>query len=237
MIEIYWRDKMWKITLSLHPVCILLLWSYIDIKWKYNNAKRSIPAHPTFVNNLDLWPLTSKRNRVHPLIIVNMSAKFDRNAHNGWVSNAFTRFLSHKSMLTLTFDLWPPKSIGFILLPCLTCLQSLTVKQTTFQSPSCSQCYFHIRQLWPWPLHLTSKINRVHPLVIINMSAKFDEDAHNGSVSIVLTRLLLLKSIVALTFDLWPPKSIGFILSSYWICLQSLMKMCTTLYTHSRSQG
>ena len=226
---------MWKITLSLHPVSILLLWSYIDIKWKYNNAKRSTPAHPTFVNNLDLWPLSSKRNRVHPLIIVNTSAKFDRNTYKGWVSNAFTRFLI--TQVHVDLDLRPPKSIGFILLPCLTCLQSLTVKQTTFQSLSCSQCYFHIRQLWPWPLHLTSKINRVHPLVMINMSAKFKEDAHNGSVSIVFTRLLLFKSIMALTFDLWPPKSIGFILSSYWICLQSLMKMCTTLYTLSRSQG
>ena len=27
--------------------------------------------------DLDLWPLTSKINRVHSLIIVNMSAKFD----------------------------------------------------------------------------------------------------------------------------------------------------------------
>ena len=27
--------------------------------------------------DLDLWPLTSKINRVHPLIIVNMTAKFD----------------------------------------------------------------------------------------------------------------------------------------------------------------
>ena len=30
--------------------------------------------------------------------------------------------------------------------------------------------------------------NRVHPLVIVNMSAKFDEEAHNGLVSIVFTR-------------------------------------------------
>ena len=35
---------------------------------------------------------------------------------------------------------------------------------------------------------LTSKINRVHPLVIVKMSAKFDEEAHNGLVSIVFTR-------------------------------------------------
>ena len=32
----------------------------------------------TSVNcDLDLWPLTSKINTVHPLIITNMSAKFD----------------------------------------------------------------------------------------------------------------------------------------------------------------
>ena len=38
-------------------------------KKKYNNAKRSIPAHPTFVNDdhrdLHLWPVTSKINRVY----------------------------------------------------------------------------------------------------------------------------------------------------------------------------
>ena len=50
--------------------------------------------------------------------------------------------------------------------------------------------------------HLTSKINRIHPLVIVNMSAKFDEKAHKGLVSIMLTRLLPYMSIVTLTFDL-----------------------------------
>ena len=35
---------------------------------------------------------------------------------------------------------------------------------------------------------LTSKINRVHPLIILNMTAKLDEEAHNGLVSIVFTR-------------------------------------------------
>ena len=38
---------------------------------------------------------------------------------------------------------------------------------------SCSQAYFNICLMWPWPL--SPKINRVHPLVIVNMSAKFDE--------------------------------------------------------------
>ena len=36
---------------------------------------------------------------------------------------------------------------------------------------------------------MTSKINRVHPLVIVNMSAKFDEDVHNSLVAIPFTRI------------------------------------------------
>ena len=39
-----------------------------------------------------------------------------------------------------------------------------------------------------------------------NMSAKFDEEAHNGLVCIVLVSLFLYVSIVTLTFDLWPQK-------------------------------
>ena len=57
------------------------------------------------------------------------------------------------TIVTLNFDLWPPKSIGFI--------------------PS------------PW-----------------FMSAKLDDEAHNGLVSIVFTSLFLYMSIVTLTFDL-----------------------------------
>ena len=41
--------------------------------------------------DLDLWPLTSKINRVHPLIMVNMYAKFDKEICNGVVSIVFTR--------------------------------------------------------------------------------------------------------------------------------------------------
>ena len=35
-----------------------------------------------------------------------------------------------------------------------------------------------------------------------NMSAKFDQEAHNGLDAIVFTRLFLCLSIVTLTFDL-----------------------------------
>ena len=40
--------------------------------------------------DLDLWPLTSKINRVHPLITVNMSCKFDKEICNGLVFMVFT---------------------------------------------------------------------------------------------------------------------------------------------------
>ena len=46
-----------------------------------------------------------------------------------------------------------------------------------------------------------------------NLYAKYDGEAHNGLVSILSTSLFLYMSIMTLTFDLWPPKSIGFILS------------------------
>ena len=55
------------------------------------------------------------------------------------------------------------------------------------------------------------KINRVHPLTMANMYTKFDEEAHNGLVSIFFTNLF---PYMYYDLDLWPPKSIGFILSS-----------------------
>ena len=81
--------------------------------------------------DLDLWPLTSKINRVHPLTMVNMSAKFDKEIHNCLVFIKFTSLFPYMSIVTLTFDLWPPKSIGFILSSWLTCLPSLTKKHAT----------------------------------------------------------------------------------------------------------
>ena len=71
--------------------------------------------------------------------MVNMSAKFDKEIHNGLVSIMFTSLFPYLSIVTLTFDLWPPKSIGFILSSWLTCLPSLTKKHATVQSLSCSQ--------------------------------------------------------------------------------------------------
>ena len=105
--------------------------------------------------------------------------------------------------MTLTFDLWTPKSIVFILSPfspLLTCQPNVRKIKTTVQSLLCSQGHFHVCPLWPWLL--TLKINRVHPLIIVNMYAKFNRDTYNGSVSIAFTMFLPYKSIGTLTFDL-----------------------------------
>ena len=92
-------------------------------------------------------------------------------------------------IVTLTFDLWPPKSIGFILSSRWTCLPSLIKKSTTVKSLLCSQAYFHRCPVWP----LTSKINRVHPLITVNMSCKFDKEICNGLVSMVFTSVTIKK--------------------------------------------
>ena len=79
----------------------------------------------------DLWHLTSKIHRVHPLTMAKLSAKFDKEAHNGLVSILFTRLFPYLSIVNLAFDLWPPKSIESILALWLACMPSLMKKYTT----------------------------------------------------------------------------------------------------------
>ena len=49
--------------------------------------------------------------------MVNMSTKYDKEKHNGLVSIMFTSLFPYMSIVTLYLDLWPSKSIGFILAP------------------------------------------------------------------------------------------------------------------------
>ena len=46
---------------------------------------------------------------------------------------------------------------------------------------------------------------------MVNMSAEFDEDTHNGLVSYGVHKVISV--YVHFDLDLWPPKSTGFILS------------------------
>ena len=107
----------------------VMVCKHMQYSVKYNNAKCSIPAHPTFVNDthryLHLWTVTPKSIG---FTMVNMSAKFDKEAHHGLVCIGFTVFFPY---VTLAFDLWPPKSIGSILSLWLSTLPSLRTKYTT----------------------------------------------------------------------------------------------------------
>ena len=125
------------------------------------------------------------------------------------VASPRTPNLSMIPIVTFMFKLWPPKSIGFT---SITYKMSVKFDEEGHNGFVCIRftAYYHACPLWPWPL--TSKINRVHPLTMVNMSAKFYKEAHNGLVAIVFTSLFPYMSIVTLTFDLWPPKSKGFIL-------------------------
>ena len=72
--------------------------------------------------------------------------------------------------------------------------------------------------LWPpWP-----KINRVPPLIMTNVHVKFESDWAKTVVAIMPTRFYIQSAKVDL--DLWPrdPKSIGFLLSSWQMCMWSL---------------
>ena len=128
------------------------------------------------------WPLTSKIKRVNPLTMVNISAKFDKEIHNGLVAILFTSLFPYGNC---DLDLWPPKSIGFILSPWLTWLPVWSRStQRCYHVHKLISIYVHC-DLWP----LTSKINRVHPLTMVNISVKFDKEIHNSLVSIVFTSL------------------------------------------------
>ena len=62
--------------------------------------------------------------------MVNTFVKFDEEVRNDLVSIMFISLFLYISIVTLNFDLGPPKSIGLILSPWLTCLQS-SMKHTT----------------------------------------------------------------------------------------------------------
>ena len=75
-----------------------------------DNAKQH-PAHPTFVNDLDLWPMTLKINMVHSVIIGNRCAYFYKNTMNSLILIMFTRLFP---FVNYDVDLWPPNSIASI---------------------------------------------------------------------------------------------------------------------------
>ena len=86
--------------------------------------------------------------------MANMSAKFYEEAHNGLASIMFTSLLPYMSIVTLTFDLRPPKSIGSI--PLTMANMSAKFYEEAHNGlvsiVFTSQAYFHICLMWPWPM-------------------------------------------------------------------------------------
>ena len=121
-----------------------------------------------------LWPPKSIE-----FTMVSMSGKFEQE-HTTVKSVFGSQLISIR--VHWDIDLWPPKSIGSILSPGLTSLICLMKNYTTVKSLSCPKAYLHICTLWPCPL--TFKNDRVHPLTMVYMHAKFDKEINNGLVSI-----------------------------------------------------
>ena len=145
---------------------------------------------------LSIITLTSKINRVHPLIMGNIYAKFYQNTLNTLIFIVFTRLFQLLSIVTFTFDLWHPKSIGFILTSwAITLLSLVNIHTQWFYIYCVNKVIFLFRVLWPWPVPLPCivtlicdlQINRLHPINMIEIFTKFDEDWHNGIVSIAFT--------------------------------------------------
>ena len=92
-------------------------------------------------------------------------------------------------------------------------------------------------QSWPWPLTPWPKINRVPPLIMANVHVKFESDREKTVAAIESTRFYIQSTKVDL--DLWPrdPKSIGFLLSSWRMCMWSLKMMGQKLWSLSCPQG
>ena len=202
-------------------VVIFVYWSAKKPCWNQNFSIHlfnfnKIALNQSFRNNFAAMILFRKRRILNQCQILNITTQS--------VASPRTPHLLKIPIMTFTFERWPPKSIGFTMVN-----MSAKFDKEAHNGLVCIRftAFSHTSPLWPW--RLTSKINRVHPLTMVNMSAKFDKEINNGLVSIMFTSLFPYMSIVTLTFDLWPPKSKGFILSTWLKCLPSLIKKHTSV--------
>ena len=151
-----------------------------------NQTTQSVasPLHPTFVNDLDLWPMTLKSIQfIHPSHAIFVPRKINTCIHLRVWSIVFRRLYSSLPVVTLTFDIYLQYQL------------------------------------------------RINPLFLGNICAKFEQNTLNDLISIVITRLFPLLIFLTLTFDLWPVKSIGFILSSWATSVPCLIKIHSTVWS------
>ena len=104
------------------------------------------------------------------------------------------------SSVTLTFDLWPPKSIGCILSSRLTCFCKFDKEICNGLVSMVFTSLFPYMSLMTWPL--TFKINRVHPLTMVNMFAKSDKENPQRLSLYCVHKLISID--VHCYLDIWP---------------------------------
>ena len=193
-------------------------------------------AHKVLYAEYQSWPRPlapwSKINRVPLLIIHNSHVKFQSDWAKTVVCIVSTGSYTQSAKVDL--DLWPrdPKSIGFLLImvnvhvkfesDCAKTVVAIVSTRSYTQSAKIDLDLWPRDPKWPWPLAPWSKINRVPLLIIQNSHVKFQSDWAKTVVCIVSTGSYTQSAKVDL--DLWPrdPKSIGFLLSSWWMCTLSL---------------
>ena len=211
-----------------------------QVPWRSQRLLLASRTRHEFQNNrITMNKRIAKVKHIKRVSMLNMKLRNTCKAHKSFhyinittqsVSSPRTPHMPKMHIATFIFDLHA-KSIKFILSPWLTCSPSLMKKHMNVHMKKRLRLYrvnklvsnIWLCQLWPWPL--TSKIDMVYFLAIVNMSSKFNEEEHIGLVSFVCTSLIVYISILTLTFGIL----YGSILLILLTCLRSLMKKHTTV--------
>ena len=143
-----------------------------------------VPTHfiyrvPKLTLTFDPWP---KNNRILPLIIYNLHAKFVKKTVVCIMPSRF-----YKQSAKVDFDLWPcnPKPKGFLLSSSTMCMGSLKVIGQKLYSVSCPQGFKHRVP----KLTLTFDLKSIgFPPHLLQVHVKFDVDQAKAVVCIVTTK-------------------------------------------------
>jgi hypothetical protein len=128
---------------------------YVTLKVTVRSLSRIQGLSTKWCYGLDLWPLTLKNNRVPPLMMVikcTILVVWPWSLRFGFYP-AYKVFLQSDAT-ALAFDLWPWKTIGFLLSWWWSSVPSYMTLKLTVRSLSCLQgfstkwCYN--LDLWPW---------------------------------------------------------------------------------------
>jgi hypothetical protein len=141
--------------------------SLVKIRWRMLilECSQGCYAVKIWPGDIDLWPMTLKINRVPDSPKDYVCTKYGQNPLKDLDSRVFTRMLYGKKNypVTLTFDLWPWKSMGFQTLLRTTYVPSLVKIHWRILILECSQGCYTVKKLpsdldlWP----MTLKINGV----------------------------------------------------------------------------